>query len=115
MAADFAVEGNYQKAWSLAAGTIRLLPLESDPLDPPLSEALRQYHDRKSPETARALTKAYFLKNDWDNVIKMTSLCESAPILRMASLASTKLNLWNQAWEELARAIRLEDPTFSPE
>ena len=115
IAADFAQDKNYQKAWSFAAGKIQLLPPVSDPLDPPVSQAITLYNNLKTPESAEMLVKVLFLKKEWNEVIKMTQHNPSSRTLRIASLAATKLNYWEQAWRLLVQAIRLEDPTFTPE
>ena len=115
LAADMALENNYQQAWSLAAANVQLIPPERNPSDPGLSRLRNLFSTRKSPETAEMLAKALFLKSDWDGVMEMASKNKTGPVLRMASLAAAKLNFWHEAWNYLVEAIQIEDESFTPE
>jgi hypothetical protein len=115
MAADLALSGKYQDAWSLASGKIHLAPPSHSEGDSDIQQLRDIFAERRTPETAEMLTKALFFSHEWDGVMQMASTYPTGPTLRMASLAAVKLNLWNDAWSYLVAAIRHQDESFTPE
>ena len=107
-ASDLAHQAQYEQAWRNADLKLHLDTLELMREQAPPSSQLRAvYYDHKTAIAAENLAKALFKERDFTGVLKLAeetrrASLQSPNLLRIASVAATRLARWSEAWAYLA-------------